>query len=469
MSKKYTTIPREVIISALDKLDAYIRPTYGPAGRGILVGGMYPKMLDDGYMAIDEFELDDPLENEVINFVKAASFQANKRAGDGTTSATLLMIAIVREGIKSGKALHELLADLSVGKAEAIGVIYQTRRLVESRDDLEDIAFNAYKDANSAEIVADVVGDVGPDGVIAVEGGEALSTTSEVVVGMNIPNGFYSPYLANDAGKVVIEDPYILLTTRRVQTNGELLPIVQRIVASGTRKLLIVGDGVENEALTTLIMNNRKGSIEVMAVKAPYNDVAKKNFLDDLAIVTGATIADDALGMQLENLGLGALGHADKVIITKEETLIIGGKGDKAQLDARVAVVRKELDEQPNNDAIQTRLARLTGGIGVIKVGASTEAEIATKKAKIEDAVRSTQLAFKTGVVAGGAKSFLVETSCTELNYALKYPRQVLEDNGEAVLTDDSEDAYDVVVSAIDSGVSIASLLLNCGGIITKV
>lgn len=466
--KTYTTIPYDVIESALNKLEAYIRPTYGPSGRGILVDfGGYQKMLDDGFMAIDEFELPDPLENAVIKFVKAASFQANKRAGDGTTTATLLMIAIVRKCMKSME-LDVALENLSVGVAEAIGVIHSSKREITELNDLHNIAFNAYHDAECAEIVSKLVQQVGPDGVISVQGGEALETKSEVVLGMSIRNGFYSPYLSNEEGKVEIEDPYILVTTRRIMTNKELLPIIERIVATGKRQLLIVCDSMEGEALTTIVMNSMRKTLDVMVVRAPYSDVERKNFMEDLAIVTGATVADDTTGVTLENMGLPALGKATKVIITKDSTLIVDGQGVQGQLDSRVASVRELLKEQPNNDAIQSRLARLTGGVGVIKVGANTEAEIINKKAKVDDAVHATQLAYKTGVVAGGARALMVHTSSDELNEALRYPRMVLEANGMRFIDDSAEDAFGVVEAAIESAASIATLLLNCGGIITQ-
>ncbi len=466
MSKQYTTTPHEVIESALRKLEAYIRPTYGPAGRGILVdAGGYQKMLDDGYMAIDEFELDDPLENAVIKFVRAASFQANKRAGDGTTTATLIMIALVLAGIKSGKDRHYFGAEMQ----QAIELIKSKLRLITDENDLRSIAFNAYHDYEMAELIATVVKEVGPDGVIAVEGGESLETITKITKGMSIPNGFISPYLANDDGKVEINDPLILLTTRRIQTNQEMMPILERVIATGKRQLVIVCEDMLGEALTTLIMNRQRHSLDVMVVKAPYSDVRKKDFLDDLAVVTGATVADDATGVPLEQLAVAGLGKASKVITTKTNTVIIDGQGIQGELDKRVALVRGLLDEQPNNDAIQARLARLTGGVAVINVGANTEAEIITKKAKVDDAVRSTQLAYKTGVVAGGAKAFLVETSSEELNAALKFPREVLEANGVRHIADDSEDAFGVVQTAIETGVSVATLLLNAGGIITQV
>ncbi len=227
MSKVYTTLPYPVILSALDKLDAYIRPTYGPSGRGILVDANgYQKMLDDGYMAIDEFELDDELENAVIKFVKAASFQANKRAGDGTTTATLLMIAVVRQALTSGATRQQVLEDLEIAAMSARASIHSTIRTIDSLEDLTAIAYNAYRDSQIAGIVAQVAKEVGADGVITVEGGEALETKSDVVVGMSIPSGFYSPYFSNDAGKVEIKDAAILLTTRRITANTELMPVL---------------------------------------------------------------------------------------------------------------------------------------------------------------------------------------------------------------------------------------------------
>lgn len=469
--KTYTVIPKDVIISALTKLENYIKPTYGPAGKAILVDyGHYQKMLDDGYMAIDEFELPDPLENAVIKFVKAASFQANKRAGDGTTTATLLMIELVRSAFLRNQDANLTVLDLKAALTEALLHIHGSRRLVDSEQDLLRIAFNAYRDAASAEMVAKVVKEVGPDGVVTVQGGEALQTTSEVVKGMSIPNGFYSPYLSNEAGKVELEDPLIVLTTSRIVSNKQLIPLLKAVQALGKREVLIVCDDMEGEAMTTAVMNRMKGNFNLMVVKAPYHGVAKKDFLDDLAIVTGATVIDDVSGHTLDLFTASHFGRAGKTITTRDNTLVINGQGIQGQLDSRIEAVRELLKEQPNNDAIAARLARLTGGIGVIKVGANSEAEIITKKAKIDDAIHATQLAYRTGVVAGGGLSFsnVPETSSLELNDALQFPLQVLIANGSHAIDSDVEDAYGVVQSALETGVSIACLLIECGGIITK-
>lgn len=468
MSKVYTNEQYAVITKALNKLDLYIRRTYGPGGRGILVdSGPYQKLVDDGYLAIDEFELDDPLENAVIKFVRNASFQTNKRAGDGTTTATLIMIALVREGLKSTKTRSQFFKELKEAQAEVL--LQMSRRQIDSHADLKKVALSAYRDEESAEIVASVVREIGPEGVVSVQGGESLQTTHSVVMGMSIPNGFYSPYLSNQSGEVEITEPYILVTTARIVSNKQLLPIVQKIVQTGKRKLVIVCEDMEGEAMTTVIMNRLKGTLDVMVVKAPFTGMAKKDFLEDLCVVTGAVLADEVSGRTIEEISLASLGKAAKVITTKEHSLIVEGNGFPGELESRVDFVRTRLAEQPNNDAIQQRLARLTGGIGVIKVGAASEAEIATKKAKIEDAVHATQLAYKTGVVPGGAKAFMVNTSCSELDVALEYPRTVLMENGHNVVDEDAEDAYGVVQAALESGISIAMLLLNCGGIITKV
>lgn len=468
--KTYTTLPKEVILSALEKLEAYVKPTYGPAGKGILVDdGMYPKMLDDGFLSIDEFELPDPLENAVIKFVKAASFQANKRAGDGTTTATLLMIVMVRTALNSTNDLDITAMELKAALTEAMLHINGSRRLIDSKQDLLRVAFNAFHDAESAELVAQTVKEVGPDGVITVQGGESLQTTASVVMGMSVPNGFYSPYLSNEAGKVEIDAPYVLLTTSRIVSNKQLMPILEQILAKGKRQLLIVCDEMEGEALTTVIMNRMRGTLDVMLVKAPYMVGSKKEFLDDIAVVTGATVVDEASGKTLETTTTGDLGQCSKVVATRYATLILEGQGIQGELDKRIEAVRELLVEQPNNDYLQTRLARLSGGVGVIKVGANSEAEIVTKKAKIEDAVHATQLAFRTGVVKGAGQAFLgFDTSSDEMNAALKYPAQVLVDNGVHAIDEEVEDAYGVVQSALETAVSIACLLITCGGIITK-
>lgn len=465
MSKTYTILPYGTILSALERLEAYIRPTYGPSGRAILVDqGAYQKMLDDGFLAIDEFELPDPLENAVIKFVKEASAKTNKRAGDGTTTATLLMIALVQECLKHNVLPDHIFSSLARGTAEAIRQITSTVRFIDSASDLASIAYGAYHDLESANVVANVIHEVGPEGIVSVESSDSLETTSKVVMGMHIPRGFYSPYLSNAEGKVELKNPHILLTTRRIASNADLLPILKQLYKTGEARpeLIIVCESMEGEALTTCILNH------IMVVQAPYRDTDKKDFLDDLAAVTGSTIADEAVGIGLRTLGLGALGTCEKVIVTQEETTILGGAGDLAALSRATLLLRDALAEKPSSDALTQRLARLTGGIGVIKVGAPTEAEMKTKLAKIDDAVHATQLAFRTGVVSGGGQAFLVETSCPELTTALKAPYATLMQNGTEHYSEDSEDALGVVLAALESGVSMATLLLNCGGIITN-
>lgn len=467
--KVYTTEPYAVILSALDKLEAYIRATYGPAGRGILVDtGMYQKVLDDGFMVIDEFELPDPLENAVIKFVREASAKANKRAGDGTTTATLIMIATVRAAIKSGKPVFALIPEIQLAKEQLVAYLRNAvARQVDSSEDLRDIAFSAYRSHADADTVAEVIKGVGRDGFVTVEEGEGLETTAKVTLGMSIPKGFISPYLVPQNGTLELTKPYILLTTSRITSSlSQVIPILSKL-GKGS-ELLIVCDSLENEALTTVIMNHTRGAFNISVIKAPYSDQARLDFLDDLAAVTGAVVFDEARGLKLETMGLGALGKADKVITTKDNTVIVGGSADPEKMKSTVEAVREQLAEQPHNDAIQLRLARLQGGVGVIKVGAATEAEMKNKKAKIDDAVHATQLAYRTGVVPGGAVALTCyETNSPELNEGLKLPRAVLEANGLAAIDPDTEDAFGVVESAVESGVSMACMLLNTGGIIT--
>lgn len=460
MSKTYTTEPYKVILSALEKLEAYIAPTYGPAGRGILVDhGEYQEVLDDGFLAIDEFELPDPLENAVIKLVKEVSAKTNKRAGDGTTTSTLLMIGLVREIVNNSQlsfyaafrllqeSLPKVLAHLATKKCD-----------ISTVEELTAIARNAYDD-NAAVMIAQTVHDIGPAGVVSVQEGDTLETTYEIRQGMSFDRGAISPHMVNKT----LTKPAILVSAMPIDSMASIYPVLDSLIKEGIKDVLIVADRFSGDTLPSIVMSNSRGALNCVCVEAPYQGQMKREFLEDLAIVTGGIVVDDTRGDTLKGKAFEYLGDAESVMVSDTSTLIIGGNSDSEEIAEYAAKIKSEGRDGFN----ELRIARLTAGIARIKVGAATEGEMKHKKAKIDDAVNAAQLALKSGVVPGGATSFLAQTGNLFIDQALWAPRNVLLANNIDALLDTAEDAYGVVQASVESAFSMAALLLNTGGIIT--
>lgn len=475
--KVYTTKPHEVILSAITKLEEFVKPTYGAAGRGILVDSYMPQILDDGYSVIEELELEDELENAVIKFVKEASRKTNATAGDGTTTAALIMASIVKEALTDSdkqltKSDYPALANqIRKGLVAVVKKIEKDARKISTLSDLEKIAFNAFHDAAIAKIVAKVIHEVGEDGVVTVEEGDGFECESEVVTGMVVNRGYVNPMLATPPGETAeIKNPVIMVVDENLLTLGDIAGFFEIMLKKGKKEFVIFAKDIAGDALQVMIVNKMRGIALIVGVKAPGQGDQQTEYLQDIATMTGATLMGEKYGKKFGAINADDAGTAKRIIVGKDETTIVSGAGKKADIDERAKKIKAEAETNKNEydkHRQLERVAKMVGGVGVIRVGAATEGEMHTTKAKVDDAVHATMLARKTGVVKGAGLAFKgMKTGSDILDKALNRPNEVLIENGRDAMTEGVEDAAGVVIAALESAVSIASTLMTAGGII---
>ncbi len=410
--------------AGVDKLANAVKVTLGPRGREVIIEKKWgtPVVTKDGVTVAKEIELKDHYENIGAQLVKEVASKTADVAGDGTTTATLLAQEIFTEGLKAVAAGANPM-DLKRGIDKALEkVVEEIRNLsvsVSGRKEIEQVAtISANNDPFIGKIIADAMEAVGKDGVITVEESKSADTTLETVQGMQFDRGYLSPYFVTDPNKMeaVLEDPYILIFEKKISNVKDLLPLLENIVKLG-KPLLIIAEDVEGEALATLVVNHIKGVIKACAVKAPGFGQRRKDYLQDIAILTGGTAITEELGIKLESVTVDMLGRADKVIVDKENTTIVGGKGSKEQIQARIEQIKKQIQETTSDydrEKLQERLAKLAGGVAIIRVGAATEAELKEKKARVEDAVHATKAAAEEGIVPGGGVALLRASEALE-------------------------------------------------------
>ncbi|MBU5461508.1 chaperonin GroEL [Lachnoclostridium sp. MSJ-17] len=402
---------RKALMKGVDQLADTVKITLGPKGRNVVLDKKYgaPLITNDGVTIAKEIELDDPFENMGAQLVKEVSIKTNDVAGDGTTTATLLAQALIREGMKNVTAGANPMV-LKKGIADAVNVavkaVIDNSQQVSGTDDIARVATVSSQDEFIGKLIAEAMEKVTTDGVITVEESKTAETYSEVVEGMMFDRGYIAPYMVTDTDKMVAEldNPLILITDKKISTTQEILPILEAIVQSG-RKLLIIAEDVEGEALTTLVLNKLRGTFTVVAVKAPGFGDRRKEMLQDIATLTGGTVITSDLGLELKDTTMDQLGTARQVRIEKENTIIVDGAGDKDAIKGRVAQIRQQIETTTSDfdrEKLQERLAKLAGGVAVIKVGAATEVEMKEKKLRIEDALAATKAAVEEGIVAGG-------------------------------------------------------------------
>ena len=402
---------RKALMKGIDQLADTVKITLGPKGRNVVLDKKYgaPLITNDGVTIAKEIELDDPFENMGAQLVKEVSIKTNDVAGDGTTTATLLAQALIREGMKNVTAGANPMV-LKKGIADAVNVAVQAviknSQQVSGTDDIARVATVSSQDEFIGKLIAEAMGKVTTDGVITVEESKTAETYSEVVEGMMFDRGYIAPYMVTDTDKMVAEldNPLILITDKKISTTQEILPLLEAIVQSG-RKLLIIAEDVEGEALTTLVLNKLRGTFTCVAVKAPGFGDRRKEMLQDIATLTGGTVITSDLGLELKDTTVDQLGTARQVKIEKENTIIVDGAGDKDAIKGRVAQIRQQIETTTSDfdrEKLQERLAKLAGGVAVIKVGAATEVEMKEKKLRIEDALAATKAAVEEGIVAGG-------------------------------------------------------------------
>ncbi len=407
---------RNALARGVDKLADTVKITLGPKGRNVVLDKKYgsPLITNDGVTIAKEIELEDAAENMGASLVKEVATKTTDAAGDGTTTATLLAQAFVREGMKNVTAgANPMVLRKGIKKAvdAAVASLTASSKKVNGKEDIARVGTISAGDEVIGQLIADAMEKVTADGVITVEESKTAETYSEVVEGMQFDRGYLSPYMVTDADKMeaVIDDALILVTDKKISNIQEILPLLEQLVQSG-RKLLIIAEDVEGEALTTLVLNKLRGTFNCVAVKAPGFGDRRKEMLRDIATLTGAEVISSEIGLELKDADLSMLGQARQVKVSKENTIIVGGTGDSEAIKARVAQIRAAIETTTSDfdrEKLQERLAKLAGGVAVIKVGAATEAEMKEKKLRIEDALNATKAAVEEGIVAGGGTAYL--------------------------------------------------------------
>ena len=412
----YGEAARKALQAGIDKLADTVKITLGPKGRNVVLDKKYgaPLITNDGVTIAKEIELENAFENMGAQLVKEVATKTNDAAGDGTTTATLLAQALVREGMKNIAAgANPMVVKKGIAKAVEVAVqeIVANSKKVEGSADIARVATVSSADEKVGELIADAMEKVSSDGVITIEEGKTAETYSEVVEGMQFDRGYLSPYMVTDTEKMeaVIDDALVLITDKKISNIQEILPLLEQIVKTG-KKLVIVAEDVEGEALSTLIVNKLRGTFTCVAVKAPGFGDRRKEMLQDIAILTGGQVISSELGLELSETTMEQLGSARQVVVSKENTIIVDGAGDSEAIKNRVAQIRAQIETTTSDfdrEKLQERLAKLAGGVAVIKVGAATEVEMKEKKLRIEDALAATKAAVEEGIVAGGGTALI--------------------------------------------------------------
>ena len=413
---KFNEEARKGMEAGINKLSDTVKVTLGPKGRNVVLDKKFgsPLITNDGVTIAREIELEDPYENMGAQLVKEVATKTNDVAGDGTTTATLLAQAIIREGLKNVAAgANPMIIQKGIKKAvdKAVEGIKEFSKPVETKESIAQVASISAADEEVGKLISDAMEKVGKDGVITVEESRSMGTTLEVVEGMQFDRGYVSPYMVTNTEKMEaeLEDPYILITDKKITNIQEVLPVLEQIVQQG-KPLLIIADDVEGEAMATLVVNKLRGTFNCVAVKAPAFGDRRKDMLQDIAILTGGTVISEDLGYELKETSIEMLGKARRVTVGKELTVIVNGAGEQSAIEERVALIRNQIeisDSEYDRDKLQERLAKLAGGVAVIQVGAATETELKERKLRIEDALAATRAAVEEGIVPGGGTVLL--------------------------------------------------------------
>lgn len=407
---------RRALEKGVNAIAEAVKVTIGPKGRNVVLDKKFgaPLITNDGVTIAREVELADNFENMGSQLVKEVATKTNDVAGDGTTTATVLAQALVREGLKNVAAgANPMILKRGIEKAveKAVEEIKKQAKTVETKEAIAQVASISANDKTIGDLIADAMEKVGKDGVITVEESQGIGTSLEVVEGMNFDRGYISPYMITDSDKMeaTLKDPYVLITDKKISVVADVLPILEKVIQTG-KSLLIICEDLEGEALATIVLNKLRGTFTCVAVKAPGFGDRRKAMLEDIAILTGGTVITEDVGLKLENATLDMLGTASQVRVKKEETIIVGGQGDQEKIKARINQIKKQIDESTSDfdrEKLQERLAKLAGGVAVINVGAATEVEMKEKKLRLEDALSATRAAVEEGIVPGGGTCYV--------------------------------------------------------------
>lgn len=461
---------RKRVKAGIDKVANAVRVTMGPKGRNVLLGKAYggPTITNDGVSIAKDIELPDPFENLGAELIKQVAEKTNDVAGDGTTTATVITQALVREGLKfveTGISPIGIRRGMERAKDDVITVLKKNSKKISSKEEKVNVATISAESEEMGKMIADVMEAVGEDGVVTTEQSQTLGLSKEVVMGMSIDRGYISPYMMTDAAaqSAEIKDPFILITDQKISSMQEILPVLEKMAQTGKKDVVIIADDVDGEALATLVVNRLRGVLNVLAIKAPEFGDSRKAVLEDIAILTGGQVISADKGMKLESTELAMLGRSTKVISTKDDTTIVGGKGKKKDIDNRISVIKAQannIESAYEKERLVKRMAKLSGGVAVIRVGAATETELTYMKHKMEDAVAATKAAIAEGIVAGGGTA-LVKAS---IEVSEKFKK------ADVKIADDFRAGYMTVLKALEeplrqivsnAGLSDASVVLN--------
>ncbi|HEH2610737.1 TPA: chaperonin GroEL [Staphylococcus aureus] len=413
---KFSEDARQAMLRGVDQLANAVKVTIGPKGRNVVLDKEFtaPLITNDGVTIAKEIELEDPYENMGAKLVQEVANKTNEIAGDGTTTATVLAQAMIQEGLKnvtSGANPVGLRQGIDKAVKVAVEALHENSQKVENKNEIAQVGAISAADEEIGRYISEAMEKVGNDGVITIEESNGLNTELEVVEGMQFDRGYQSPYMVTDSDKMVaeLERPYILVTDKKISSFQDILPLLEQVVQSN-RPILIVADEVEGDALTNIVLNRMRGTFTAVAVKAPGFGDRRKAMLEDLAILTGAQVITDDLGLDLKDASIDMLGTASKVEVTKDNTTVVDGDGDENSIDARVSQLKSQIEETESDfdrEKLQERLAKLAGGVAVIKVGAASETELKERKLRIDDALNSTRAAVEEGIVAGGGTALV--------------------------------------------------------------
>ena len=516
---------RKHLKNGVDALSNAVKTTLGPKGRNVALDKKWgsPTVTHDGVTVAKEVELEDPFDNMGAQLLKEAATKTNDVAGDGTTTATVLAQSIVTEGLKNvaaGANPMLLKRGIEVGRDAIVRQISDMSTPVSDREKIAQVASISAADAQIGELIADVMDKVGKDGVITVEESKGLEFETEYVEGMQLDRGYLSPYFVTNSERMEagLDNPYILIHDKKISSAQDLVPVLEKLMQMGKREIVIIAEDVEGEALATLVLNKLRGTLNALALKAPGFGDRRKAMLQDIAILTGGEVITEELGKKLENTSINELGQADRVISTKDDTTIVSGAGDSAQIKGRIEQIRSEIDASTSDydrEKLQERLAKLAGGVAILRVGAATETELKFKKTRVEDALSATRAAVEEGIVPGGGVALINATPGVEaleldesdaatgariLTRALEEPMRTIAENagldgavvvekvrnhsesvGDATGYDVVENQYvdmlqagiidpaKVTRSAVENACSIASMILTTEALITDI
>lgn len=465
----YSEEARGKIKAGIDKVADAVKITIGPRGRNVVLdkGFGAPTITNDGVSVAKEIDLEDKFENIGAELVKEVANKTNDAAGDGTTTATILAQAIVREGSKLvATGMNPILMrhGIEAAKDEIIKELKKNSKSISSKEEIAQVASISAENEEVGKMIATVIDEVGKDGVVTVEESQTFGLSKEIVEGMSFDKGYVSPYMITNAEslKAEMKDPYIIITDKKISTVAEIVPLLEKITAVGKKDIVIIADEVDGEALATLVVNKLRGVLNVLAVKAPEFGDTKKDMLEDIAVLTGGKVITEDKGMKLEKVELSDLGQASKIVSTKDNTTIIGGKGKKKDIEARVAQIKKQIeaaDSKWDKEKLQKRMSKMSGGVAVIKVGAATETELTYIKHKMEDALAATRAAVEEGIVAGGGTALVkaAETIAKSAELQKNQPQEFL--SGYSILVNSLSEPLKQIVK--NAGKKDGAVVLN--------